>query len=131
MHEKVEELKKDFFDILKNIDIKAYNPLASDFQRLLNVGMMWYLLRKMDKIQEDVFEDDYEEAKEEIMGADKYFGMYKENKDPSLKSMASQELNHAKYWLDKIRLSDKTGTQKNTYEDLLKWYNAMMEEINK
>ena len=131
MHDKIEELKSDFSDMLKKVNMEAYNPLSTDFQKLLNIGTMWYLLRKMDKVQEDIFEDDYEEAKEEIMGADKYFSMYKEHKDPTLKSMASQELNHAKYWLDKIRLSDKTMKQKNTYDDLLKWYNAMVGEINK
>lgn len=131
MHDKIEELKSDFSDLLEKVNMEAYNPLSSDFQKLLNIGVMWYLLRKMDKIQEDVFEDDYEEAKEEIMGADKYYNMYKEHKDPTLKSLASDELKHAKYWLDKIRLTDKTPKQKNIYDDLLKWYNAMIGEINK
>lgn len=131
MHDKLEELKKDFYKMLEKVNIEAYNPLSYDFQKLLNIGLMWYLLRKMDKIQENVFEDDYEEAKEEIMGADKYYNMYKEHKDPTLKSMASDELKHAHYFLDKIRLSDKTPKQKNTYDDLLKWYNAMIGEINK
>lgn len=131
MHTKIEELKKDFSEMLEKVDMTAYNPMSSDFQKLLNIGAMWYLLNKMDKVQEDVFEDDYEEAKEEIEGADKYFNMYKLEKNPALKSMASQELNHAKYWLDKIRLSDKTPAQKNTYDGLLSWYNAMFQEINK
>lgn len=131
MHNNIEELKKDFSETIKSVDMMSYNPLSNDFQKAVNIGLMWYLLRKMDKIQEDVFEDDYEEAKEEIEGADKYFNLYKEHKDPTLKSLASDELKHAKYWLDKIRLSEKTEKQKNIYDGLLSWYNAMLQEINK
>lgn len=131
MEEKIKELKNDFSELLNKIDLKSYNPTSSEFQKTLNIGLLWYLLKKMDKVQDDVFQDEYAEAKDEIMGADKYYNMYKETKDPTLKSMASQEMNHAHYWISKIRLSDKTAKQKNAYDELLKWYNSMLEEINK
>ena len=131
MHEKINEFKKDFLDKASMIDETAYNPTSTDFERALNIGLMWLVLNEFGEEQQEVFDDEYENVRDELMGSDKYYKMYLEDKNPQLKQMASQELSHALYWLNRLKLSDKTKEQQIEYDNLEEWYHAMLDSINK
>lgn len=130
MHEKLKELQKDFSQMLANVDMTSYNPLSNDFQKLANIGLMWLVLSEMHEETEEETEDEYSHVQDELMGAEKYYNMYSEQKDPSLKSLASDELKHALYFLNKIRLMDKEKINKNHYIRLKSWYDNLLNQIN-
>lgn len=131
MHNKLNELHKDFSQMLENIDMTSYNPLSNDFQKLANIGLMWLVLSEMEEEVEEKMEDDYDHVKDELMGAETYYDMYSREKDPTLKSLASDELKHALYFLNKIRLSEKGNEEKNHYLRLKTWYDNLLSKINK
>ena len=130
MHKKIEELQKDFSQMLENVNMTSYNPLSNDFQKLANIGLMWLILSEMEEEVEEKMEDDYEKVKDELMGAETYFDMYSKEKDPTLKSLASDELRHALYFLNKIRLENKTSESKNHYMRLKTWYDDLLNKIH-
>lgn len=131
MNDKLSELRNDFNQLVEKVDLTSYNPMSTDFQKILNVGLMWMLLDELAEEHEEQLEDDYDYLKDELMGSEKYYKLYMENKDPSLKSMASNELSHANYWLNKVRLASKSSKEQSTYNSMLSWYNNLLERINK
>lgn len=130
MNDKLSELKNDFNLLVNKIDLSSYNPMSTDFQKILNVGLMWMLLDEFAEEYEEKLEDEYSKAREELMSAESYYDMYKETKDPSLKSIVSDELRHSRYFLDKIRLMQKSNEEQNTYTRLKSWYDNMLNQIN-
>ena len=130
MNDKLSELKNDFNLLVNKIDLSSYNPMSTDFQRILNIGLMWMLLDELEEEQEEHLEDEYSKAREELMSAESYFDMYSKEKDTTLKTMTSQELNHAYYFLNKIRLMSKNNEQQNQYLRLKGWYDNLLNKIN-
>lgn len=130
MNDKLSELRNDFNQLVEKVDLTSYNPMSTDFQRILNIGLMWMLLDEFAEEYEEKLEDEYSKAREELMSAESYYDMYKETKDPSLKSIVSDELRHSRYFLDKIRLMQKSNEEQNTYTRLKSWYDNMLNQIN-
>lgn len=130
MNDKLSELRNDFNQLVEKVDLTSYNPMSTDFQRIINVGLMWMLLDELAEEHEEKLEDEYSKAREELMSAESYYQMYKETKDPSLKSIVSDELRHSRYFLDKIRLMQKSNEEQNTYTRLKSWYDNMLNQIN-
>lgn len=140
--EKLLELEKDFKEMLDKVNIHSYDPLSTAFQRFLNIALAYSVLKDMQEdkglakkykseLDNEEEWDDFMHADSELDGAEEYLHMYKETKNPTLKSMASSELNHSHFFLDKIRLMHKTPEEQTKYNDLLARYNAMVEKINK
>lgn len=86
MNDKLEELKKDFNEVLKCIDFKRYDPHSQIFIRALHIGQM-YMSLKMISESDDV--------EEELNGARSYMLSYVETNDNDYKEMAKDELRHA------------------------------------
>lgn len=131
MHNKLKEFEHDFNEIAEKINEKGYNPSNSEFQKALSIGLMALVMREMRKDEEEVLSDDYDHAKAELNDAEEYLEEYLETKDPTAKTIAGQELNHSKFWLDKIRLSHKTPAEQTRYKSLLDWHNDIMDRLNK
>jgi len=110
MDEKLEELKKDFNEVLKCIDFKRYDPHSQIFIRALHIGQM-YMSLKMISESDDV--------EEELNGARSYMLSYIETNDNDYKEMAKDELRHAGILIKKhlAKTSDNEEREKlNSYE---------------
>lgn len=129
--EHLDELKHDFKEYIEDIDFKNYNPLSKEAETVINIGLLAMLYEMMMLEHEVKLDSDYERAMSELQSAEKYFNEYTETKDPTLKTMASQECQHASYYINKIRLLDKTQEDKNKFERIKSWYNSLIELINK
>ena len=110
MDERLDELKKDFNEVLKCIDFKRYDPHSQIFLRALRIGQMYTTLKAADEI---------DGIKEELDGARGYMTAYVETNDTDYKEMAKDELRHAgiliKKNLEKSDLEEKSKL--NAYED--------------
>ena len=85
MKEAVKELRKDFKEILSQIDFKEYDPYTKKFMTAGFIGQMWFLVKSL-------MDDDVEE---ELDGAKTYFEKYLETNDVTYRDMAKDELRHA------------------------------------
>jgi hypothetical protein len=86
MKKEIRELRKDFKQVLSEIDFDAYDPFSKKFMKAGFIGQMWFLMRSL-------CEDD--EVEEELDGARKYLEKYNETGDKSFHDMAKDELRHA------------------------------------
>lgn len=86
MKDELNELEKDFKELLSCIDFNKYDPYSKLYMRALFVGQMYMCMKSLG------CEDDVEE---ELEGAKKYYEMYEETSDSSFKDMASDEARHA------------------------------------
>lgn len=86
MKDAVKELRKDFKDILSNIDFNEYDPYSKKFMTAGFIGQMWFLVKSL-------IEDD--DVEEELDGARNYLEKYLETNDVQYRDMAKDELRHA------------------------------------
>lgn len=120
------ELKKDFEELLENIDFNSYNPNSSEFQTALRIGLMLHILPQDTKMEEksmkiETVEKD--DISEEIMGAKKYLQKYHETSDSIFKEMSNDELKHAEILIKKAYSklpSNEEKTRLKNYEDEIK-----------
>ena len=114
------ELKKDFQELLENIDFNSYNPGSQEFKNALNIGLMLHIIpdevEKYNKI-ENIEKD---EISEELAGAKKYLQKYLDSNDIVFQQMANDELKHAEILIKKA-YSKLPNTEEKTklksYED--------------
>lgn len=110
MDERLDELKKDFNEVLKCIDFKRYDPHSQIFLRALRIGQMYTTLKAAGEI---------DGIKEELDGARNYMVAYAGTNDADYKEMAKDELRHAgiliKKHLEKSDLEEKSKI--DAYED--------------
>ena len=92
------ELKKDFQELLENIDFNSYNPNSQEFKNALNIGLMLHIIpdevEKNNGIEKD-------EISEELAGAKKYLQKYLDSNDIVFQQMANDELKHAEILIKK------------------------------
>ena len=120
------ELKKDFEELLENIDFNSYNPNSSEFQTALRIGLMLHILPQDIKMEEksmkiETVEKD--DISEEIMGAKKYLQKYHETSDSIFKEMSNDELKHAEILIKKAYSKLPNNEEKirlKNYEDEIK-----------
>ncbi len=125
MKKDIKELRKDFKDILSEIDFKEYDPFSKKFMKAGFVGQMWFLIKML-------CEDD--DVEEELEGAEKYFTKFNETGDVTFRDMAKDELKHAGIlikkhyeWADdekKVHLEH----QENRRQELLKHIEKSMDK---
>ena len=92
MKDAVKELRKDFKDILSNIDFNEYDPYSKKFMTAGFIGQMWFLVKSL-------IEDD--DVEEELDGARTYLEKYLETNDVQYRDMAKDELRHASILIKK------------------------------
>lgn len=117
MKEDVKELRKDFKEIISEINFKEYDPFSKVFMKAGFVGQMWFLTKML-------CEDD--DVEEELEGAEKYFDKYNETGDVTFRDMAKDELRHAGIlikkhyeWADDKK-KEHLEQQENKRQELLK-----------
>ena len=131
MHDKIQELMNDFKELSDQLNVKNYNPMGNEFQKALSVGVMAFIMHELNKEYREEVEDEFDGAEEELSSAEEYYDMYLKNRDPILKTMTSQELSHANFWLNKIKAMNKTPEEQSKYNSLLSWHNSILEKLNK
>lgn len=120
------ELKKDFEELLENIDFNSYNPNSSEFQTALRIGLMLHILpqdMKMEEKSMKIETVEKDDISEEIMGAKKYLQKYYETSDSIFKEMSNDELKHAEILIKKAYSklpNNEDKTRLKNYEDEIK-----------
>ena len=111
------ELKKDFQELLENIDFNSYNPSSQEFKNALNIGLMLHIIpdevEKNNGIEKD-------EISEELAGAKKYLQKYLDSNDSIFQQMANDELKHAEILIKKAYSklpNSEEKTKLKSYED--------------
>lgn len=82
----MKELKKDFKDIVSEIDFKNYDPFAKKFMKAGFIGQMWFLMKTLH---------DDDDVEEELEGAETYMEKWHSTGDVAFRDMAKDELRHA------------------------------------
>ena len=111
------ELKKDFQELLENIDFNSYNPNSQEFKNALNIGLMLHIIpdevEKHNEIEKD-------EISEELAGAKKYLQKYLDSNDSIFQQMVNDELKHAEILIKKAYSKLPNAEEKTklkSYED--------------
>jgi len=122
-----EELLNDFKTCLSKINFKSYNPMSADFNKALNVGLMYNLLQTMNTIvlTSNTENTEYKDIKEEISGAEHYYNLYDKTKDASYKEMAQDEIKHANILINK-EMQTSNENQKRHLAELQKEVNDLI-----
>lgn len=111
------ELKKDFQELLENIDFNSYNPNSQEFKNALNIGLMLHIIP--DEVEKHN-EIEKNEISEELAGAKKYLQKYLDSNDSIFQQMANDELKHAEILIKKAYSKLPNAEEKTklkSYED--------------
>lgn len=127
--EKLEEIKSDFEHIFDDIDISGYNPLAPDIQKLINVGLMWFLVDRIKHKMDKAIHHEQDHIQDELMSAEEYLHKYMEDKDITLKQMVKDELKHADYFIKQAKMLVKSGDEQVKIQRYVNWYNDILEKL--
>ena len=114
------ELKKDFQELLENIDFNSYNPNSQEFKNALNIGLMLHIIPDEVEKHNEIENIEKDEISEELAGAKKYLQKYIDSNDSIFQQMANDELKHAEILIKKA-YSKLPNTEEKTklksYED--------------
>ena len=114
------ELKKDFQELLENIDFNSYNPNSQEFKNALNIGLMLHIIPDEVEKYNEIENIEKDEISEELAGAKKYLQKYLDSNDSIFQQMANDELKHAEILIKKA-YSKLPNTEEKTklksYED--------------
>lgn len=107
---KLDELRKDFSELISKIDMSGYSPYSREFMTALFVGQMGVCMKiLMDDGEQGILAD----IREEVDGMEKYIHDYETTGDPDYKQMAIDEHRHASMLVAKARTSlDDVGSAK-------------------
>ena len=116
------ELKKDFQELLGNIDFNSYNPNSQEFKNALNIGLMLHIIPdEVEKHNEIENIEKHNEISEELADAKKYLQKYIDSNDSIFQQMANDELKHAEILIKKAysklpNAEEKTKLKSYEYE---------------
>lgn len=115
------ELKKDFQELLGNIDFNSYNPNSQEFKNALNIGLMLHIIPdEIEKHNEIENIEKHNEISEELADAKKYLQKYIDSNDSIFQQMTNDELKHAKILIKKAYSKLPNAEEKTklkSYED--------------
>ena len=115
------ELKKDFQELLGNIDFNSYNPNSQEFKNALNIGLMLHIIPdEIEKHNEIENIEKHNEISEELADAKKYLQKYIDSNDSIFQQMANDELKHAEILIKKAYSKLPNAEEKTklkSYED--------------
>ena len=95
------ELKKDFQELLGNIDFNSYNPNSQEFKNALNIGLMRHIIPDEVEKHNEIENIEKDEISEELANAKKYLQKYIDSNDSIFQQMANDELKHAEILIKK------------------------------
>ena len=114
------ELKKDFQELLENIDFNSYNPNSQEFKNALNIGLMLHIIPDKVEKHNEIENIEKDEISEELAGAKKYLQKYIDSNDIVFQQMANDELKHAEILIKKAYSKLPNAEEKTklkSYED--------------
>ena len=114
------ELKKDFQELLENIDFNSYNPNSQEFKNALNIGLMLHIIPDEVEKYNEIENIEKDEISEELAGAKKYLQKYLDSNDSIFQQMANDELKHAEILIKKAYSKLPNAEEKTklkSYED--------------
>ena len=114
------ELKKDFQELLENIDFSSYNPNSQEFKNALNIGLMLHIIPDEVEKHNEIENIEKDEISEELAGAKKYLQKYLDSNDSIFQQMANDELKHAEILIKKAYSKLPNAEEKTklkSYED--------------
>lgn len=114
------ELKKDFQELLENIDFSSYNPNSQEFKNALNIGLMLHIIPDEVEKYNEIENIEKDEISEELAGAKKYLQKYLDSNDSIFQQMANDELKHAEILIKKAYSKLPNAEEKTklkSYED--------------
>ena len=114
------ELKKDFQELLENIDFNSYNPNSQEFKNALNIGLMLHIIPDEVEKHNEIENIEKDEISEELAGAKKYLQKYIDSNDSIFQQMANDELKHAEILIKKAYSKLPNAEEKTklkSYED--------------
>lgn len=115
------ELKKDFQELLGNIDFNSYNPNSQEFKNALNIGLMLHIIPdEIEKHNEIENIEKHNEISEELADAKKYLQKYIDSNDSIFQQMTNDELKHAEILIKKAYSKLPNAEEKTklkSYED--------------
>lgn len=115
------ELKKDFQELLGNIDFNSYNPNSQEFKNALNIGLMLHIIPdEVEKHNEIENIEKHNEISEELADAKKYLQKYIDSNDSIFQQMTNDELKHAEILIKKAYSKLPNAEEKTklkSYED--------------
>ena len=114
------ELKKDFQELLENIDFNSYNPNSQEFKNALNIGLMLHIIPDEVEKYNEIENIEKDEISEELAGAKKYLQKYIDSNDSIFQQMANDELKHAEILIKKAYSKLPNAEEKTklkSYED--------------
>ena len=95
------ELKKDFQELLGNIEFNSYNPNSQEFKNALNIGLMLHIIPDEVEKHNEIENIEKDEISEELAGAKKYLQKYLDSNDSIFQQIANDELKHAEVLIKK------------------------------
>ena len=113
----VMELEHDFKNALEDVDFSAYSPYSKEYMKALFIGQMWDLVKRLHE-EKGEGSSEYEDIREELEGARKYYDTYKKTGDVQFKDMASDELRHAGILIKKHTAKAATKEEKDNLNAL-------------
>lgn len=114
------ELKKDFQELLENIDFNSYNPNSQEFKNALNIGLMLHIIPDEVEKHNEIENIEKDEISEELADAKKYLQKYLDSNDSIFQQMANDELKHAEILIKKAYSKLPNAEEKTklkSYED--------------
>ena len=114
------ELKKDFQELLGNIDFNSYNPNSQEFKNALNIGLMLHIIPDEFEKHNEIENIEKDEISEELADAKKYLQKYIDSNDSIFQQMANDELKHAEILIKKAYSKLPNAEEKTklkSYED--------------
>ena len=114
------ELKKDFQELLENIDFNSYNPNSQEFKNALNIGLMLHIIPDEVEKHNEIENIEKDEISEELADAKKYLQKYIDSNDSIFQQMANDELKHAEILIKKAYSKLPNAEEKTklkSYED--------------
>ena len=119
------ELKKDFQELLENIDFNSYNPNSQEFKNALNIGLMLHIIPDEVEKHNEIENIEKDEISEELAGAKKYLQKYLDSNDIVFQQMANDELKHAEILIKKAYSKLPNAEEKTK----LKYYEDEVNQI--
>ncbi len=111
----VEEVRADFMEAVGKIDFGSYDPFSSSFDSALRIGLMWQILKELDKsAPEEVSPDG---IAVQIEQAKRLLQKSIDTGDPAYKTAASDALKSAGIQLKKAYAKLPTGEERKRLKD--------------
>lgn len=124
---KIEFLEKDFITLSEQLK-ENYNP--SNITALANVGTVLMAMKKLEHEIDKEEEIIHNEIHDELMGAEKYYEKWIEEKDPNYKQMAKDELRHSMILWNQARMIAKDPIEQSKIQSYKDWHDTLLNNLS-